>query len=505
MATETPRRGGWGDAFRLYGERPVVSMLFLGFSAGLPFFLVFQTLSAWLRKEHIDRATIGMLGWVGLMYTFKWVWAPLIDRVALPVLDKLLGRRRSWILVAQVGVALCLFAISLGDPARGITYIASFAVATAFFAASQDIGIDAWRIESATVDKQGAMAAAYQGGFRIALVVGQAGVFIIADSFGWHAGYMTMSVLMATSMLTTLLVREPQRPASAAAGQREHNEAEWAAMRARWARWTQSVRVWLRRVLRAISWAAERIAWPRWMRATGIWFFGSAVSPVIDFFSRYGLWLGLLIFAFIGVYRLTDFTMGTMTNPFYIDLGFTLTEIAGVIKIFGLLSSLAGVFVGGLVVAKFGRIGALLLGSVLIIISNINYSLFGTHGCHIPLDCAQSGMFDFMQAHFAERGPATRAGVAAIVSFDNIAIGVHGTALIAFLSSLTSARYTATQYAVLSSLYALPGKLLMGTSGFVVNALGYGDFFLYTALLSVPGLFLLLWLSLRHREIVWRN
>ena len=159
-----------------------------------------------------------MLGWVGLMYTFKWVWAPLIDRVALPVLDKLLGRRRSWILVAQIGVALCLFAISLGDPARSITYIASFAVATAFFAASQDIGIDAWRIESATVDKQGAMAAAYQGGFRIALVVGQAGVFIIADNFGWHAGYLTMSVLMATSMLTTLLVREPQRPASAAAG-----------------------------------------------------------------------------------------------------------------------------------------------------------------------------------------------------------------------------------------------------------------------------------------------
>jgi MFS transporter, PAT family, beta-lactamase induction signal transducer AmpG len=505
MATETPKRSGWGDALHVYVERPVVSMLFLGFSAGLPFYLVFQTLSAWLRKEHIDRSTIGMLGWVGLMYTFKWAWAPLVDRVALPVLARLLGQRRSWILVAQIGVALCLFALSFGDPAHSITYVAAFAVATAFFAATQDIGIDAWRIESAKVDAQGAMAAAYQAGFRIALVVGQAGVFLIADNFGWHVGYLTMSVLMAASVITTLLVHEPQRPAGAITGQREHNEAEWLAMRARWARWTQSARAWLQRILRGISRAAAQISWPLWMRSAGIWFFGSAISPVIDFFTRYGLWLGLMIFAFIGVYRLTDFTMGTMTNPFYIDLGFTLTEIAAVIKIFGLLSSLGGVFIGGLVVAKFGRIGALLLGSVLIIISNVNYSLFGTHGCYIPLDCAQSGMFDFMQAHFSARGPATNAGVAAIVSFDNIALGVHGTALVAFLSSLTSARYTATQYAVLSSLYALPGKILMGTSGFVVNALGYGDFFLYTALLSVPGLLLLLWLARRHREIVART
>jgi PAT family beta-lactamase induction signal transducer AmpG len=189
--------------------------------------------------------------------------------------------------------------------------------------------------------------------------------------------------------------------------------------------------------------------------------------------------------------------MGTMTNPFYIDLGFTLTQIAAVIKIFGLLSSLVGVFIGGLVVAKLGRIGALLLGSVLVIISNCNYSLFAAYGCHIPLDCAESGIFDFAVSHFGLRGPATQGGVALLVSFDNIALGVHGTALIAFLSSLTSAKYTATQYAVLSSLYALPGKLLMGTSGFAVNSLGYGDFFLYTACLSVPGLLLLMWLSRR--------
>lgn len=477
MAADTPR-GNWRDAFRVYAERPVISMLFLGFSAGLPFYMVFSTLSAWLRMEHIDRATISMLAWAGLMYTFKFLWAPLLDRVQLPLLGRWLGRRRSWILLAQAGLALCLFGSSLGNPAQNITYIACFAVATAFFAATQDIGIDAWRIESAIVEKQGAMAAAYQGGYRVALVVGQAGVFIIADNFGWHAGYQTIAVLMLLSMITTLLVREPARRVDENAELREK---------------------------RVIDWVAARSHWPPWMQQSGAWIVGALIGPIADFFGRYGLGLGLLIFGFIGVYRLTDFAMGVMTNPFYIDVGFTLTEIASVIKIFGLVSSLLGVFIGGLVVARFGRIGALLLGSLLIIISNFNYSLFAVHSCHLPLDCAQSGWFDFMSAHIDGRGAATRAGIAAVVSFDNIAIGVHGTALITFLSSLTNTKYTATQYSVLSSLYALPGKLLMGTSGFVVNALGYGDFFLYTALLSVPGLLLLLWLSRRDIAAAARN
>jgi PAT family beta-lactamase induction signal transducer AmpG len=470
MAPEKSTKFTWGQAFAVYAERPVLSMLFLGFSAGLPFYLVFQTLTAWLRLAHVDRAQISMLGWVGLMYTFKWMWAPIVDRVSLPLLGAWLGRRRSWILLAQVGVAVCLFGTSLGDPAKSISYIAILAVTTAFFAATQDIAIDAWRIESTVADKQGAMAAAYQGGYRVALVVGQAGVFFIAADYGWHIGYLSMAALMGACMLVTILVREPAGETSEAAELRER---------------------------RAVAWLAARAHWPPWLRNTGAFFVGAFVGPVADFFGRYGLALGLLIFAFIGSYRLTDFAMGTMTNPFYIDVGFTLKEIAAVIKVFGLVSSLLGVFIGGLIVARFGRIGALFIGSLLIIVSNVNYSLFAAHGCHIPLDCAQSGWFDFIQGYFTARGPASTAGIAAIVSFDNIAIGVHGTALIAFLSSLTSSKYTATQYAVLSSLYALPGKLLMGTSGFVVNALGYGDFFLYTALLSVIGLLLLVALSRR--------
>jgi PAT family beta-lactamase induction signal transducer AmpG len=472
MTTETAGKLTWRQAFAVYGERPVLSMLFLGFSAGLPFYLVFQTLTAWLRLAHVDRAQIGMLAWVGLMYSFKWLWAPLVDRVVLPMLGSRLGRRRSWILLAQMGVAICLLGTSFGDPARSVFYIALFAVATAFFAATQDIALDAWRIESTVADKQGAMAAAYQGGYRVALVVGQAGVFFIAEDYGWHVGYLSMSLLMAACMLVTILVREPVPHLSDVSGNRER---------------------------RVVDWVAARSHWPAWLRNGGAFFVGAFVGPIADFFGRFGLALGLLIFAFIGSYRLTDFAMGTMTNPFYIDVGFTLKEIASVIKIFGLLSSLLGVFVGGLVVARFGRVGALLCGSILVILSNVNYSLFAAHSCHIPLDCAQSGLFDFIQQHIASRGEATRAGIAAVVSFDNVAIGVHGTALIAFLSSLTSPNYTATQYAVLSSLYALPGKLLMGTSGFVVNALGYGDFFLYTALLSLPALLLLA--SLSRRDI----
>jgi PAT family beta-lactamase induction signal transducer AmpG len=470
MTTETAPKPTWGQALAVYFERPVLSMLFLGFSAGLPFYLVFQTLSAWLRTAHIDRATIGMLSWVGLMYSFKWLWAPVVDRMPLPLLDRWLGRRRSWMLVAQLGLVLSLANLALSDPAQSIVHVAVCALLVAFFAATQDIAIDAWRIESATADKQGAMAAAYQIGYRTALMAASAGALIIAGRSGFRESYMTMTLLVGIGILTTLLVREPQRLISEASERREHRVTDWLAARAHW---------------------------PRWMQAAGAWFIGAVVGPILDFFGRYGLRLGLLIFAFISTYRLTDYVSGTMANTFYIDMGFTLEEVGVIAKFFGWPSTLVGAVVGGVLVARLGRIRGLLLGSVLIILSNIFYATYGTYACHLPLDCAQSGLLDFWQHHVGARGPATASGLSFIVGFDNLALGVHGTALIAFMSSLTSAKYTATQYAVLSSLYALPGKLLMGTSGLMVNALGYGDFYLYAALLSIPALLLLLWLSRR--------
>ena len=471
MGAESPAKRSWGQALAVYLERPVLSMLFLGFSAGLPFYLVFSTLSAWLRTAHIERATIGMLAWVGLMYSFKWLWAPFVDRVALPYLDRLLGRRRAWMLVAQLGIMLCLANVALSDPAESVARVAVFALGVAFFAATQDIAVDAWRIESTSVDKQGAMAAAYQIGYRTALMVASAGALIIAGESGFRASYLTMAALVSIGIVTTLLIREPPPPPDDNAHERK-----------------------------ALEWMTSHAHLPGGARQPLPSILGTAIGAVVDFFGRYGLGLGLLIFAFISTYRLTDYVSGTMANTFYIDMGFSVTEVGVVAKFFGWPSTLVGAVVGGAIVAKIGTIRGLVLGSVLVILSNVFYATYGTYACHLPLECAQSGLLDFWPGHIDARGPATNAGLSFIVGFDNLALGVHGTSLIAFMSSLTSARYTATQYAVLSSLYALPGKLLMGTSGFMVDALGYGDFFLYPACLSVPGLILLYWLS--RRDIV---
>lgn len=440
-------RPRWLEVLKLYREPRMLSILALGFSSGLPFMLVFSTLSAWLRQAGIDRGTIGMLAWVGIVYTFKFLWAPVVDRVRLPLLGRWLGQRRSWMLLAQIGIAAGLAAVATADPAHGVARIAMFTLLTAFASATQDICIDAWRIESAPAEQQGAMASAYQFGYLLALrLVASAGALLIADAYGWHASYATMAALVAVGVVTTLLVREPERRAPQASVYAE---------------------------ARVIDWLAARAHWSESRRRVGGWLVGAVVCPITDFFARYGLQLGLVIFGFISVYRLTDYTMGTMANTFYLDTGFTLTEVAAVAKLYGLLMSFVGIVVGGLAVTRFGRMRALLLGSLLVIASNLAY------------------------AAFASIGRPSVSGLALIISLDNLATGVHGTALIAFMSSLTSAAYTATQYAVLSSIYALPGKLLMGTSGLVVDRIGYPSFFLYTASLSLPAL-LLLWLLWRR-------
>ena len=290
------------------------------------------------------------------------------------------------------------------------------------------------------------MAAAYQLGYRVSMMVGSAGALVIASAAGWPASYTAMAALVGVGIVTTLLVKEPERLIP---------------------------RDSLLREQRAVEWLERNAHLPATLRHAGAWFVGAVICPLVDFFGRYGLQLGLVIFAFIGTYRLTDFAMGVMANPFYVDLGFTLNQVAAVAKAYGVGMSIVGILVGGIAVAKLGRTRSLILGSVLIICSNLAF------------------------AAFAAVGKPSLIGLAAVISIDNLALGVHGTALIAFLSGLTSASYTATQYALLSSLYALPGKLLMGTSGFVVDAIGYPTFFMYTAALSLPGLALLWWLVRR--------
>ncbi|HEY6452411.1 MAG TPA: MFS transporter [Steroidobacteraceae bacterium] len=447
MPADAEQNPGWLDSLRIYARPRMLSMLALGISSGLPYMLIFSTLSAWLRQSGIARATIGMLSWVSLVYTLKFLWSPVVDRLRLPLLGAL-GQRRSWMLLAQLSIAGALLAMSTGDPRQHVLRVAAMALWLAFSAATQDVAIDAWRIESAPVREQGAMAAAYQFGYRLAILIASAGALWIAADAGWAHSYATMAALAGIGILTTLLVREPERI-------------------------VPQVSVLTER--RVVAWLEQRAHWPDSLRHAGAWFLGAVICPLIDFFTRYGLQLGLLMFAFISTYRLTDFTMGVMANQFYLDMGFTLKQIAAVAKIFGTLWSIAGILIGGLAVVRLGRTRSLLLGSCLIILSNIGYAVL------------------------AARGGASVPGLAAVISLDNFAQGVHGTALIAFMSSLTSASYTATQYAVLTSLYALPPKLLMGTSGHVVDAIGYPRFFVYTASLSIPAL-LLLYLLARRRD-----
>ncbi|MCJ7452877.1 MAG: MFS transporter [Steroidobacteraceae bacterium] len=438
---------GWLTAVRAYRNPSVLAMLFLGFSAGLPFMLVFSTLSAWLREAGIERATIGMLSWVGIIYSVKFFWAPVVDRLELPILGRLLGRRRSWMLVAQVGIAIGLANMAHMDPTGNLGTVAALALLVAFCSATQDISVDAWRIEAAPPLMQGAMAAAYQLGYRVALMVASAGALWIAADRGWTVAYTTMAVLVGVGIVTTLAIREPQPRVA-----REALDLE----------------------PRVISWLEGKAHWPQPLRQLGAWFVGAVVCPFVDFFTRYGTRLGILMLAFIASYRLADFTMGVMTNPFYLDTGFSLKEIAAVAKGFGVFMSLLGTLVGGVAVARLGLMRTLALGCVMIIAANLMFAVF------------------------AWMGRPSIAGLAVVISADNVAMGIAGTALIAYLSSLTSASYTATQYALFSSMYALPGKLVMGTSGFVVDAVGYPAFFVYTATLGLPALVLLFLLSRRQ-------
>jgi PAT family beta-lactamase induction signal transducer AmpG len=446
-ATAAPRKPwwrGWLEAAAAYKHPRVLAMLFLGFSAGLPFMLVFSTLSAWLREVGVERATIGMLSWVGIIYSIKFFWAPVVDRLRLPLLHRLLGRRRSWMLLAQAGIAVGLFNMAHLNPVGHLGAMALLALLVAFSSATQDVAIDAWRIEAVPQSMQGVMAAAYQLGYRIAIMVASAGALWIAADFGWTAAYTAMAVMVGVGVVTTLVIAEPQP------------------------RVAQQV---LAQEQRVIDWLERKAHWPESLRQAGSWFVGAVVCPFVDFFTRYGTRLAVLMLAFIASYRLTDFTMGVMANPFYLDVGYTLKEIAAVAKGYGVVMSILGTVLGGVAVARLGTVKSLVVGSLLVIGSNLM----------------------FMTLAF-QKDP-NLVGLAAVISADNLAMGVAGTALIAYLSSLTSASYTATQYALFSSMYALPGKLLMGTSGFVVDAIGYPWFFVYTSSLGIPALVMLYFLS----------
>lgn len=406
-----------------YRNPAALRMFFLGFSSGLPLLLVLGTLSFRLRECGIDLKTIGFMSWVGLCWGMKWLWAPLVDQLPLPWLTARLGRRRSWLLLAQAGLLVGLTLIAFSHPSEDLTQTALFAVLTAFFGATQDIALDAYRIESGTEEEQASFAAMYQTGYRLAMIWSGAGALALAAAFdagaegGWRAAYLIMAASLLPGMATVLLAPEP---ASKTPVQRARNAA--------------------------------------------VWFYEAACLPFVDFFKRFGGW-AVVVLLLIATYRISDVVMGVMANPFYSDMGFSKEEVAAVSKVFGVVMTLAGAFVGGVVALRIGVMKTLFLGGVLSAATNLLFSVLATRGHDLTF-------------------------LIFTVSADNLAGGLASAAFVAYLSGLTNTAYSATQYALFSSVMLLLPKFLAGFSGVAVEAVGYAGFFTATACLGLPVLVL---------------
>lgn len=451
-------RHGWTEAVLAYRHGVVRASLFLGFSSGLPLLLVFGTLSARLRETGIDRTTIGFISWVALTYAWKFAWAPLVDRLGIPLLTSWLGRRRGWMLLAQVAIAAGLLLMARFDPGSDLEPLVIAALAVAFASATQDIALDAWRIEAAGPALQGPTAGAYQLGYRIAVLAAGAGALYLAELYDWRVAYLAMAALALVGVVTTLLIGEPL-PAAAQAD---------AAMLA----------------------ASDGSILSR----GAAWFASAVIGPFADYFQRMG-WLGVAILAFIGLFRISDITLGVMANPFYIDMGFSKADIAGVSKFYGFWMSIGGALAGGAIVVRYGIRAPLIWMALLLPLTNLLFALL------------------------AARGAPDLWLLAATISADNFVTGISGSVFIAYLSSLTNTAYTATQYALFSSLMLLPGKFLGGWSGAIVDwaqangrampvlgdilsllaaapqQQGYVLFFVYTTLVGLPAIALAIWLT----------
>jgi len=404
----------------VYREPRLLAILLMGFSSGLPLALTFSTLSVWLREAGVSRTSVSLFGLAGLAYTWKFVWSPLIDRLPIPLLTRWLGRRRGWAVLLQIALMLALAALAECDPAVDVTALAICAVTVAFLSASQDIVIDAFRVDLLTADQQGAGAAATQLGYRLGMIASGAGALYLSDTAGWQTAYRVMAGLMLVGIVTVLLTPEPRRLAPPA----------------------------------------------------GDWLKTAVVDPFVDFMRKPG-WV--LILLFILLFRRGDAIAGHMANVFYVDTGFTNTDIANVSKLFGVGAAALGIFLGGIVVARLGIMRALLVCGVLQMASNLMY---------IPVSLAGPDM-----------GMLTLS-----VAVENIAGGMGSAAFVAYLSALCSPAYTATQYALLSSLTAVPRTVVASLAGSVVDHVGWIGFFGFSTAMAIPGLLLLLWL-LRIRRL----
>lgn len=434
----------WFNALAIYCQRRVLMIFVLGFSSGLPLMLVFGVLSFWLREAGVSRSEIGYFSWVALAYAIKWLWSPLADHMRIPFLHQRLGRRRSWLLLSQLAVIFAIVAMAATDPQQQLGLMAGFAVALAVASATQDINIDAFRIESAPEQLQAALAAAYLTGYRLAMILASAGTLWLAALFstdqeydlaGWQRAYLVMAVCMVPGFLVTLLSQEP-------ASQLQPHQNSTGS-----------------RLQQALSWLQQAV-----------------VAPFTDFFRRYK-WQALLILALIACYRLTDIVMGVMANAFYVDMGYSKEEVASISKVYGVIMTLVGAALGGVLINRFGILRILFIGALLSACTNLLFAALS----HIGYDLVW---------------------LSVIISADNLSAGIATSAFIAYLSSLVNLAFTATQYAMFSSLMLLLPKFVGGFSGEWTEVLGYGPFFTFTAILGIPALVLIL---LIHKHPIKQN
>jgi PAT family beta-lactamase induction signal transducer AmpG len=413
-------------------------MLFFGFSAGLPLLLVGGTFTAWLRDLGVELAAIGFLSWVGMAHSIKVLWAPVVDQTPLPLLTRILGRRRAWMIAAQTAVAISLAGMALTDPLEHLWLVAFWAVVAAFGSATQDVAVDAYRVEAVASHLQAAMAATYVTGYRIALLFAGAGVLHIASLLNWSYAYGAMGLLMAIGVVTTLVTSEPEifisHPVS---------------------RPGQSHGVYLQKNQhRGLK---HRLT---------IWFVSAVIYPFAEFFRRHGK-ASVAILIFVALFRISDIFMGVMANPFYLDLGFTKQEIANIAAAFGLVMTLFGAAMGGFLVARFGTAAMLVFTALMAPATNLAFAWLATTGPEIH-------------------------GLILAIAADNITGGLAISVFLAYLSGLTSTAYTATQYAMLSSLMTLPGQFAGGFTGMLAQNCGWPGFFLITAAAGIPAIVLAL-------------
>lgn len=414
------RQLSWGEALTIFFTWRQAIIFFMGFASGLPLLLTLSTLSYWLSTVGVDKTTIGLFTLVGIPYTFKFVWSPIIDQVRLPLLGRL-GRRKSWLLLIQPILAAAIFLMGLSDPATNPWLTAALALVVAFFSASQDIVIDAYRIEILKPEEQGAGAGSTQVGYRFGLLLAGAGAFALSDFFVWPIVFAALAIAMLVCAAFTLFIPEPIVASGNATARRSYRD-------------------WLKQAF---------------------------LDPFADFLRRPG-WL--LILLFILLYKYGDAFGGAMANPFYVELGFTGVELAAISKVYGIIASLAGGILGGIIVARFGIFRTLLVGGVLQAVTNLLFSYLALKG------------HDLLWLGIA-------------ITADNLSGGVAAAAFVAYLSGLCNVAYTATQYALLTSFMSAGRTFLSAGSGWVADHTDWVTFWGLTAFMAIPALLLLLWIA----------